>query len=73
MVGRSRSLLLGGVALSVAVFGCSNSSDTACDDLRAELAQLTPTAEQAWEDISVLQTDTSRTLELEQEIADRCG
>jgi outer membrane murein-binding lipoprotein Lpp len=57
------------VALST---GCS-SDRAGCDQLAAELAELTPTAADAWEDITVLQESIPRVLELDAEIAERCS
>ena len=52
--------------------GCS-SGRASCAELEAELAEMGPTTAQAWEDITVLQESIPRALELEAEIAERCG
>lgn len=73
VTGRSLRTAISLVALAVATStGCGSEAAASCEDLRTELASITPTAEQAWDDISGAQEAAERALELEAEIAERC-
>ena len=65
------------VAVSVVVSGltpaaCTSDAGASCAEMRAELATLSPDAEQAWEDIQNLQERVEHALLLRAELARRC-
>lgn len=71
--GRSAVVVVGVAVAGLTPAACSSDAAASCAELRAELATISPDAEQAWENIEKLQESVEQALQLRAEIERRCG